>query len=64
MPEEINRVLTDRISDILFVTEKSGLVNLDKEGISSDKIHFVGNTMIDSLVKYLDRAISLRNGKI
>jgi UDP-N-acetylglucosamine 2-epimerase (non-hydrolysing) len=60
MPEEINRILTDRISDILFVTEKSGLINLDKEGISSDKIHFVGNTMIDSLVKYLDRAISLK----
>lgn len=60
MPEEINRILTDRISDILFVTEKSGLINLEKEGISSDKIHFVGNTMIDSLVKYLDRAISLK----
>ena len=60
MPEEINRILTDRISDILFVTEKSGLINLEKEGISSDKIHFVGNTMIDSLVQYLDRAISLK----
>jgi UDP-N-acetylglucosamine 2-epimerase (non-hydrolysing) len=50
MPEEINRVLTDHISDLLFVTEESGLRNLAKEGISSDKIFFVGNTMIDSLL--------------
>jgi UDP-N-acetylglucosamine 2-epimerase (non-hydrolysing) len=50
MPEEVNRVLTDHISDLLFVTEDSGLRNLAKEGISSDKIFFVGNTMIDSLL--------------
>ena len=53
MPEEINRVLTDSISDLLFVTEQSGLDNLAKEGISGDKIHFVGNVMIDSLVEHL-----------
>jgi UDP-N-acetylglucosamine 2-epimerase (non-hydrolysing) len=52
MPEEINRVLTDRISDYLFVTEQSGIDNLKNEGIAVAKIHFVGNTMIDSLVYY------------
>jgi UDP-N-acetylglucosamine 2-epimerase (non-hydrolysing) len=49
MPEEINRVLTDAISDILFVTEPSGLVNLKREGINGTKVHFVGNVMIDTL---------------
>ena len=49
MPEEINRVLTDAISDLLFVTEESGQQNLVREGISREKIHFVGNVMIDAL---------------
>lgn len=53
MPEEINRMLTDRISDYLFTTEESANINLIKEGIVSDKIHFVGNTMIDSLCHHL-----------
>ena len=56
MPEEINRILTDSISDFLFVTEKSGLENLEREGISKDKVFFVGNVMIDSLVYYLSKA--------
>lgn len=56
MPEEINRVLTDRLSDLLFVTEKSGLRNLHAEGVPCDRIHFVGNTMIDSLREYEARA--------
>lgn len=51
MPEEINRILVDRISHLLFVTEQSGIDNLINEGISRDKIHFVGNSMIDSLIK-------------
>src|SRR4030042_918345 len=50
MPEEINRVLTDAISDLLFVTEQSGIDNLRKEGIDSEKVHFVGNVMIDTLL--------------
>lgn len=50
MPEEINRLLTDVISDYLFVTEKSGMKNLKKEGIPKNKIFFVGNVMIDSLI--------------
>ena len=50
MPEEVNRIVTDHVSDMLFVSEESGIVNLQREGISADKIHFVGNTMIDSLL--------------
>jgi len=50
MPEEINRVVTDAISDILFVTEQSGIENLQQEGIPEEKIHFVGNVMIDTLL--------------
>ena len=56
MPEEINRILTDSISDMLFVTEQSGVDNLKKEGIGEGKIHFVGNVMIDTLQKQLERA--------
>ncbi|MGH9469002.1 MAG: non-hydrolyzing UDP-N-acetylglucosamine 2-epimerase [Terriglobia bacterium] len=56
MPEEINRVLTDHLSDLLFVTEESGLRNLAAEGIASEKVHFVGNTMIDSLLSSRQRA--------
>ena len=50
MPEEINRVLTDSISDLLFVTEQAGLDNLQREGIDASKVHFVGNVMIDTLL--------------
>lgn len=50
MPEEINRVLTDRISELFFVTEQSGIDNLINEGIDANKIHFVGNVMIDTLL--------------
>ncbi len=53
MPEEINRIVTDVLSDYLFVSEGSGLINLNNEGIAEDKIHFVGNIMIDSLVHFL-----------
>jgi len=56
MPEEINRIVTDHLSNFLFVTEKSGIENLRREGISEDKIFFVGNTMIDSLIRYLPKA--------
>jgi len=49
MPEEINRMVTDSISDYFFVTEESGATNLIREGKSKDRIHFVGNVMIDNL---------------
>jgi UDP-N-acetylglucosamine 2-epimerase (non-hydrolysing) len=57
MPEEINRVLTDQISDMLFTTEPSGKENLLREGIADHRIHFVGNVMIDTLRHNLTRAI-------
>lgn len=56
MPEEINRILTDHLSDLLFVTEESGIRNLLGEGIPEERIHFVGNTMIDSLLACRERA--------
>ncbi len=52
MPEEINRIITDNISNLFFVTEQSGINNLLKEGKSPDSIKFVGNTMIDTLVAF------------
>lgn len=55
MPEEINRVLTDSIADYLFTTEAAGNLNLRHEGIPDEKIHFVGNVMIDTLVYCLDK---------
>ncbi|AKU23064.1 non-hydrolyzing UDP-N-acetylglucosamine 2-epimerase [Massilia sp. NR 4-1] len=57
MPEEINRLLTDQLSDLLFTTEESGRDNLLKEGIADERIHFVGNVMIDTLRANLERAV-------
>lgn len=51
MPEEINRIVTDSICDILFVTEPIAVENLKEEGVSESKIHFVGNVMIDTLLE-------------
>jgi UDP-N-acetylglucosamine 2-epimerase (non-hydrolysing) len=56
MPEEINRLLTDQISDVLFTPSRDGDMNLLKEGIPTGDIHFVGNVMIDTLVKMLPKA--------
>jgi UDP-N-acetylglucosamine 2-epimerase (non-hydrolysing) len=56
MPEEINRVLTDAISDSLFVTEESGKVNLLREGVAADRIFMTGNVMIDTLLRLRERA--------
>lgn len=56
MPEEVNRVLTDAVSDLLFTTEPAANDNLTREGVSDDKVHFVGNVMIDSLFRYRERA--------
>lgn len=57
MPEEINRVLTDQISDFLFTTERSALANLQREGIDPARVHFVGNVMIDTLLENARRAV-------
>jgi len=56
MPEEINRILTDSISDLFFVTEPSGVFNLAREGKSFDAIHLVGNVMIDTLFRMKPKA--------
>ena len=55
MPEEINRILTDQISDFLFTPSKDANINLESEGINNNKIHLVGNVMIDTLVKMLPK---------
>ena len=56
MPEETNRILTDCLSEYLFVTGKSGEINLLREGVDKNKIFFVGNVMIDTLLKHKERA--------
>lgn len=56
MPEEINRILTDSISDSLFVTEPSGMTNLANEGVPADRTFLVGNVMIDTLIEHRERA--------
>ena len=56
MPEEINRLLTDQLADLLFTPSEDGDVNLQREGIAAEKIFRVGNVMIDSLVKLLPAA--------
>ena len=59
MPEEINRVVTDRLSDLLFTTEASADENLRAEGVPEHRIHFVGNVMIDTLLQHRERALEL-----
>jgi UDP-N-acetylglucosamine 2-epimerase (non-hydrolysing) len=56
MPEEVNRVLTDAVSDLLFTTEPVAEENLRREGVAPERIHFVGNVMIDTLLRYRERA--------
>jgi UDP-N-acetylglucosamine 2-epimerase (non-hydrolysing) len=56
MPEEINRIVADEFSRFCFVTEPSGISNLEHEGIAKERVFFVGNTMIDSVVRYLAEA--------
>ena len=56
MPEELNRILTDSVADYLFVTEESGLQHLKNEGVADERLFFSGNVMIDSLVRYQEKA--------
>lgn len=60
MPEEINRLMTDAISEWLFVTEPSGVENLRREGVDARRIHLVGNLMIDTLLAHVEPARALR----
>ncbi|HWI14172.1 MAG TPA: UDP-N-acetylglucosamine 2-epimerase (non-hydrolyzing), partial [Burkholderiales bacterium] len=61
MPEEVNRVLTDQLSELLFTTESSARGNLLREGISETRVHFVGNVMIDTLRDSLPNAVPPRD---
>jgi len=60
MPEEINRILTDQIFELLFTTSQEAGININNEGISNEKVHFVGNTMIDSLISFQDQFEAFR----
>ena len=63
MPEEINRLVTDQLADFLFTPSEDGDINLRREGVSPEKIHRVGNVMIDSLLRLLPAAMQCsRNG--
>lgn len=57
MPEEINRLVTDQLADVLYTTEPAAAENLAREGVAPEKIHFVGNVMIDSLLAHLPHAV-------
>ena len=59
MPEEINRLLTDQVADLLFVTERDAVDNLRREGIGAERIHLVGNVMIDTLLRHRERALAM-----
>lgn len=61
MPEEVNRVLTDQIADVLYTTERSAHDNLLREGVARERMHFVGNVMIDSLLNHRARAVPARD---
>ena len=63
MPEEVNRVLTDRLADLLFTTSREAGANLSREGIDACRIHFVGNAMIDSLQRALPTAVRRRTSE-
>jgi UDP-N-acetylglucosamine 2-epimerase (non-hydrolysing) len=60
MPEEINRLVTDRLSEILLTTERVASEQLKQEGVAPEAIHFVGNVMIDTLIANLDKAIPIQ----
>ncbi|MEP6886697.1 MAG: UDP-N-acetylglucosamine 2-epimerase (non-hydrolyzing) [Nitrospirales bacterium] len=60
MPEELNRVVTDHLSEFLFTTERSGRENLSREGLPEEKIYFVGNVMVDTLLKHVEQARHLQ----
>ncbi|TWU12637.1 UDP-2,3-diacetamido-2,3-dideoxy-D-glucuronate 2-epimerase [Symmachiella macrocystis] len=63
MPEEINRIMTDAISDWLFTSEPSAQTNLEREGVPAERIHFVGNVMIDTLLSHRQQAQALKSSR-
>jgi len=64
MPEEINRLVTDTLSDLLLASEPSGVTNLRHEGVQDEKIHLVGNIMIDSLVRMKPKALERDSARL
>lgn len=64
MPEEINRLVTDQLADILFTPSEDGNLNLAREGIASEKVHLVGNVMIDTLIRLLPLALHGWQGSV
>ncbi|MFZ0761690.1 MAG: UDP-N-acetylglucosamine 2-epimerase (non-hydrolyzing) [Candidatus Sulfotelmatobacter sp.] len=64
MPEEINRLVTDQLADLLFTPSEDGDLNLQHEGVSSEKIHRVGNVMIDSLFRLLPAACQSKHNRL
>jgi len=64
MPEEINRILTDALGDLLFITEEDAAVNLAREGIPREKVFFVGNVMIDTLLINLEKAQGIKTPQL
>jgi UDP-N-acetylglucosamine 2-epimerase (non-hydrolysing) len=58
MPEEVNRIVTDHLSDLLFTTEESANANLEREGLSERGVHFVGNCMVDTLRRHVEAAVA------
>jgi UDP-N-acetylglucosamine 2-epimerase (non-hydrolysing) len=63
MPEEVNRLVTDALADLLFTTSRDADENLKREGVDPKKIHFVGNVMIDTLLKHRKKAAELKMDK-
>ena len=63
MPEEINRLVTDALAELLFTTSRDADENLKREGADPSKIHFVGNVMIDTLLKHQAKAAALQMDK-
>lgn len=64
MPEEVNRILTDTITNYYFITEQSGVDNLKKEGLDNENLYLVGNTMIDCLFMFKDKALSTKYNEV
>ncbi len=64
MPEEINRIVTDLLSDVLFTPSEDADANLLREGVAKERIHFVGNVMIDSLLRLLPAARSCSTNEL
>src|SRR2546427_12834929 len=63
MPEEINRLVTDALAELLFTTSRDADENLKREGVDPSKIHFVGNVMIDTLLKHREKAAAVHIDK-